>query len=187
MYLSLRATDPTPLPRFDRAVRFFYLNRFCFNGLYRTNRSGGFNVPYAATRTGGFPPVERFAECGRLLQRAKISHGDFEDTIRRHVGKDDFVYLDPPFAVSNRRLFRQYGPDTFGLDDLDRLRSALRLIDKRGATFVLSYADSPEARKYLSAWPYRRVFVQRNVAGFSADRRRSVELIASNVKVWPKV
>jgi DNA adenine methylase len=116
-----------------------------------------------------------------------VLHADFQSTIEQTVRAGDLVYLDPPFAVSNRRLFHQYGPDTFGLNDLERLRTALHLIDSRGATFVLSYADSPEARRYLADWRSKRLFVQRNVAGFGAHRRRSVELIVSNIRDWPGI
>lgn len=184
-YQDLRSMEPSGLPQFDRAVRFFYLNRYCFNGLYRTNRAGAFNVPYSAEGTGAFPSLARFRESALLLRRAEVIHSDFQTTVERVVQAGDFVYLDPPFAVSNRRLFHQYGPDTFGLKDLERLRTVLTLIDRRGATFVLSYADSPEARRYLSDWRSKRHFVQRNVAGFGDDRRRSVELIVSNIRDWP--
>lgn len=180
-YQAYRKQAPTGMPRLDRAVRFFYLNRYCFNGLYRTNTQGQFNVPYAPARSGRFPSVERFVDCGRLLRRATLREGDFEELIRAEVAKADFVYLDPPYAVANRRLFRQYGPDTFGLQDIDRLGSVLNHIHSVGATFVLSYADSVEARRLFGEWHYRRVRVQRNVAGFASGRRGSVEVLISNV------
>jgi DNA adenine methylase len=180
LYEDYRRQSPMGLSRFDRAVRFFYLNRYCFNGLYRTNTQGRFNVPYAPARSGRFPPIERFVECGRLLRRASLREVDFEELIRAEVGRADFVYLDPPYAVANRRLFRQYGPDTFGLQDIDRLGSILQHIDSVGARFVLSYADSVEARRLFGKWYYRRVRVQRNVAGFAASRRGSVEVLISN-------
>ena len=185
MFLKLRRQQPESLSSFHRAVRFFYLNRFCFNGLYRTNDAGAFNVPYSPTGTGGFPSRERFGECGRLLRQADLRLGDFQETVVQSVRRGDFVYLDPPFAVANRRLFRQYGPSTFGINDLDRLAETLAIIDKRGATFVLSYAYSPEAKFRLSGWRSRRVYVQRNVAGFATNRRKSVELIISNCRKWP--
>ena len=88
------------------------------------------------------------------------------------------------------RLFSAEGKKLEKFDIADetiasRLKAALELIHTRKATFVLSYADSPEARQLLTGWRSRRVFVRRNVAGFGEDRRQSVELIVSNVSHWP--
>lgn len=180
-YNVFRKESPSHLGHFERAVRFIYLNRFCFNGLYRTNADGLFNVPYAPSRSGAMPDVDVFRRQAALLKGAKLKCRDFERLVVDEVERDDFVYLDPPFAVANRRLFRQYGANTFGLSDVQRLSKVLRTIDRKGATFVLSYADSREARGLIGDWCSKRVFVQRNVAGFADRRRRSVELIISNM------
>lgn len=180
-YYSLRAIRPQQLKPIDRAARFIFLNRFCFNGLYRTNMGGAFNVPYAPTGTGSLPCLEQLQLASTLLKRAELLHGDFEAILSRKVTSRDFVYLDPPFAVGNRRVFRQYGPETFGTADLERLGRLLDEIDRRGAKFVLSYAWCREATVALRKWSTRRVYTQRNIAGFVEHRRRAAELIVSNV------
>lgn len=161
-------------------ARFFYLNRFCFNGIYRTNKSGKFNVPYGGAKSGRFPSLDRWLACAAALANAKIVHGDFEAVVLESVTAGDFVYLDPPYAVSNRRIFKQYSPSEFGIDDVRRLALLLKEIDSRGAKFVVSYALSPETKIIASGWRVARTMAQRNVAGFAEHRRRAVEVQITN-------
>jgi DNA adenine methylase len=178
-YYRARSCSPRDLTPAARAARFIYLNRFCFNGLFRTNKSGDFNVPYGAPKTDNVPSLPQLKACGALLRRASIVRADFRDTLKR-VGSNDFVYLDPPYAVSNRRVFVEYGSSVFTSEDLKELSELLGLIAGRGATFVASYADCGEARRAFADWPQRRVPVRRNVAGFSGARRTQYELYATN-------
>ena len=112
----------------------------------------------------------------------KLYYGDNLGVLRRHVADEsvDLVYLDPPYAVGNRRIFRQYGPMSFGLNDLSRLAASLESLDRKGATFVVSYAVCPEALSIFSCWHIRRVFTQRNISGFAKHRRKAAELMISN-------
>jgi DNA adenine methylase len=178
-YYRIRQEDVAKMSPLDRAARFVYLNRYCFNGLYRTNMSGKFNVPYAGSRTGQLPTQNDLYESAKLLSCADIRVGDFEDTLN-DVQRGDFVYMDPPYAVQNRRIFRQYGADSFGTDDLARLSKALKRIDTVGATFLVSYAMCREALALFKGWHIRRAHTQRSVAGFSKHRRKAVEILVSN-------
>src|SRR5205823_1595241 len=148
-------------------------------GIYRTNEKGEFNVPYAPEGTGDLPTWPELAEWSRRLKSARIYSEDFEAILDR-TRESDFVYLDPPFALDNRRIFRQYGPQTFGLDDLGRLGKALKRIHKRRVRFVLSYAYCPEALGAFGQWRIQKVYTQRNVAGFSRHRRKAAEILVSN-------
>lgn len=180
-YYAIRALDYKSLTAFERAVRFVFLNRHCFNGIYRTNNHGAFNVPYAKKKPGTIPPVEHFRRCASLLQRASLKAGDF-GRVLDGVREGDFVYLDPPYAISSRRVFREYDKNGFATTDLKRLGEHLRTIDKMGATFVVTYADSPEARALLRPWGWRRALVRRHIAGFVAARRSAYELVSTNLK-----
>jgi DNA adenine methylase len=180
-YYDLRALDPDSFSPDERAARFIFLNRFCFNGLYRTNQSGQFNVPFSSSRTGGLPSLDQIVAAAELLKVAKLKCEDFESLIVRVARAGDFVYLDPPYAVGNRRIFRQYGPHEFGTGDLDRLRRILTVLSKRGAHFVLSYALCKEALQAFSDWSLKRVYTQRNISGFAMHRRRAAELLVSNI------
>jgi DNA adenine methylase len=178
-YYVVRSRRPQELRPPERAARFIYLNRFCFNGLFRTNRSGEFNVPFGAPKNTNVPTLEQLRACSRLLRRASVFHADFRKTLGL-VRSGDFVYLDPPYAVSNRRVFIEYGSSIFTLTDLEELGQLLAQISDRGATFVASYADCREARLAFRGWPWRRVPVRRNVAGFLGARRMQYELYATN-------
>lgn len=179
-YYSLRPIAFDTNDDIELASNFIYLNRNCFNGLYRTNLSGVFNVPHSNSRTAPIPQKEAFFKACDVLSLAELHSTDFEVFVRKNVAPNSFVYLDPPYAVSNRRIFRQYGPSSFGLHDVDRLSELLNFIENRGARFLLSYADCKEARAIARQWTCRRVLTKRNIAGFHDRRRRAAELLISN-------
>jgi DNA adenine methylase len=170
------ATDPI-----ERAVFFVYLNRNCFNGIYRTNLDGDFNVPFGADQ-GQYPRLCDFDTTAKLLKKAKLVAGDLGATLR-HLRKHDFVYLDPPFAATGVRTFVEYGKRSFGDDDLDRLSRHLDRIDTRGASFLVSYADCPRAREIAKNWNWKSIEVRRHIAGFSSRRKMAGELLISNLDI----
>ncbi|MBM4296512.1 MAG: Dam family site-specific DNA-(adenine-N6)-methyltransferase [Deltaproteobacteria bacterium] len=180
-YYTIRAMKPKLAV--TKAARFIYLNRFCFNGLYRTNVDGKFNVPYGAPKTLNIPDISQFRASARLLRRANLIDGDFR-VLLANVRAGDFVYLDPPYASSRRRVFIQYAKGHFSTKDLSDLAAWLTNIDRRGAAFVLSYADSQDARSAFRGWKTRRFAVRRNVAGFSNARRNHYELFLSNLDTF---
>lgn len=177
-YLRWRRLKPATLDQETRALRFLYLNRNCFNGIYRTNMDGEFNVPMG-TRLGEYLSKEDLLSCSNLLRRATLLSGDFVKTIER-VRAGDFVYLDPPYAVTSRRIFRQYGKKTFDTADIPRLSECLTVIVKQGADFLVSYADCAEARALAFKWHSVRLPIKRNVAGFVGDRKKAYEWLISN-------
>jgi len=180
-YYRWRAKDFAPEDVEARALRFLYLNRNCFNGIYRTNLDGGFNVPFGgkAGKPVGALGRDDFMRAAAHLRRARLVAGDFTRTLAL-AKKGDFVYLDPPFAVSSRRVFTQYGEKAFDTSDVDRLAKELRRLNNLGAEFLVSYADCTEARLLAAEWSATKLFVRRNVAGFSGHRRTAGEWLISN-------
>jgi DNA adenine methylase len=179
VYYSLRSMNPGCLSRVELAARFLFLNRLCFNGIYRTNRDGNFNVPYGQPKHKPFIDEESLLKLAVALKRATLLEGDFE-LVLQETQLGDFVYLDPPYALSKRRVFAEYHPDSFSNCDLLRLAAALDNLQERGVHFVVSYADCTEGRKLVYKWNWRRIRTKRNVAGFVSHRRSAYELIASN-------
>lgn len=180
-YYRIRSLNPAKLGINQRCARFLYLNRLCFNGLYRTNMQGNFNVPYSGEAPNQLIDYSILKSAAEKLQSATIVHGDFETVILNYVKKGDFVYLDPPYAIENVRIFRQYGPQTFGLLDLLRLKDLLVEINRRKAKFLLSYAYSPEAIDLFSHWTQQETSTQRNISGFAKYRRKEKELLITNI------
>ena len=127
-YYKIRESEPS-LPE-ERAARFIYLNRVCWNGLYRVNRAGKFNVPIGTKTTFEIDHGE-WKQASELLKKASISSGDFNDTVAK-AQRNDFVYCDPPYTVThNNNGFVKYNEDIFKWDDQVRLSVALRKAKKR--------------------------------------------------------
>lgn len=178
-YYRVRQMDPLMLASAERAARFLYLNRYCFNGIYRTNLQGVFNVPYGPPKSG-LPVREAvLQDASKALRDVLLVQGDFEATLE-HAAKGDFIYLDPPYCVQNRRVFAEYGSRSFGPADLNRLGCQLQRLHDIKAVFLVSYADCTEARTLLRGWHLTRVRARRHIAGFSDKRRFAYELLATN-------
>lgn len=179
-YYKLRSLHPDTLGRFDRAVRFIYLNRFCFNGVYRTNREGHFNV----SRGKGHlfvPPLERFLEFSERLQQCELVCEDFEKVVGL-AKRGDYAYLDPPYAERGKRDRGEYGIGTFRENDEKRLVEVLKCADERGVKILLSYTNSPVINRELAGWHFKHIQVQRNVAGFTGARNKVSEVLVSNYR-----
>jgi DNA adenine methylase len=177
-YYVLRKRASFELNDIDKAARFIYLNRNCFNGVYRTNRAGQFNVP-RGTKVGEIPSGSHFLRCSIALRRAQLVAGDFEELVG-NVIRGDFVYLDPPYAKLGSRRSGEYGYASFDTPDLVRLARCLDHIHQEGAVFLLSYALCPEIQEISGKWNHKIILVRRHVAGFQ-DRRAVVsEILISN-------
>ena len=178
LYYKIRSFDPNSLCPAERAARFIYLNRYCFNGLYRTNLQGGFNVPFGADRTGHLPTAEHLRYCSQLLARATLVSADFE-VLLNQVRPGDFVYLDPPYVTSTRRIFGEYDSNTFVASDVTRLRRCLDSLSSRGIPFLLSYTACAEGRYLARGFRVERKLVRRSIAGFSGKRVQRQDLLIS--------
>lgn len=178
-YARIRACDPEQLTSATRAARFVYLMRHCYGGVYRTNKSGSFNVPYGGGSTGRLPTLDTLLAASDLLQRAQLFNGDFADAVDEYK-PGDFVYLDPPYADARDRRGLQYGYDSFLSDELGRLVEELSRIVTADAHFVLSYVDTPEARAAFERYHITEVTVNRSLARNAALRGVGRELICTS-------
>jgi DNA adenine methylase len=139
---------------------------------------GDFNVPMG-TRLGEYFSKDDLLNCSQLLQSTTLVAGDFVKTLEL-VQTGDFVYLDPPYAVTSRRIFKEYGKKTFGTADIPRLSESLTAIVAQKADFLVSYADCTEARALALKWYSVRLPIKRHVAGFAGDRKKAYEWLISN-------
>lgn len=178
-YYRIRSLNPKKLSPQERAARFIYLNRYCFNGLYRTNSKGEFNVPYCGDNRGVMPPDEMFRNAAKLLKGADLVCGNFEKTLSK-VKPGDFVYMDPPFSVRSEKIFNSYDKSKFNDDDIGKLRLWMQKLDKMGIKFVVSYAESPEAESLIGKFHFRSEAVRRSIAGFTSKRKKAKEIIIFN-------
>jgi DNA adenine methylase len=163
----------------NSAVLFVYLNRNCFNGLWRTNSEGTFNVPYGGTEMGRTPPLELFEVCSEALQHAKLRHQDFRKTIAE-ANSDAFIYADPPYFTSTERTFIEYGKRSFGQQDLCDLIATLMEAAARGAHIALTYNEAMPIRGIPKEWVRTKFEITRNVGGFSGARKKTAEILYTN-------
>jgi DNA adenine methylase len=131
------------------------------------------------TRTGEVPSERQFYRCSVALRDTELRAGDFRKCIK-DVRARDFVYLDPPYSSVTRPTYGEYGYGAFGLSDLPDLQKWLTELDRRGAYFLLSYANRPDSFRAFSVWNCTQLFVRRHVAGFSTHRVFAKELLVSN-------
>jgi len=145
-YYRVRRRDPAKLSSVARAARLIYLNRCGYNGLYRVNSSGQFNVPFGRYQRPVICDVERLRSASAVLKKAKIVCGDFEKSLR-NVGPDDFVYLDPPYVpLSSTSSFTAYAKGRFGAAEQERLADVLRRLGARRVPALLSNSDCQATR-----------------------------------------
>lgn len=130
----------------DRAARFIYLNKLCFNGLYRENSKGVFNVPYGGQEKEIYS-VEVIEAASLALTEAEIFETDFE-TLINEAKEGDLVYADPPYDG----VYSDYSEKRFGPEDQRRLASALYAAKKRGATIIAHNSESVRVKKLYQTW-----------------------------------
>jgi DNA adenine methylase len=147
LYYRVRRRDPAKLPSIARAARLIYLNRCGYNGLYRVNSSGQFNVPFGRYLRPLICDEPRLRAASAALQKAKIVCDDFANTLKK-VGPADFAYLDPPYVpLSATSSFTAYAARDFGMPDQQRLADVLRTLAVRNVPALLSNSDCETTRE----------------------------------------
>ena len=179
-YYDVRAQDASSLSPSRAAARFFYLNRFSFNGVYRTNRRGEFNVPRGA-RTGAIPGDAELLAAASHLRQVNITCCDYRQATARAV-HSDFVYLDPPYRNDSRETYGEYGYSSFGsAEDVAELGEELRRLDAIGARVLLSFNNDEGLETVLNEWNVIRVSRTRSVAAAATSRTALMgEILAMN-------
>jgi len=172
-----KARDSKPRSLAGRAAKFIYLNRTCFNGLYRVNLNGDFNVPIG-TKSSVLLPEDDFAEAGLRLSKARLTTWDFERVINQAL-EGDFVFADPPYTVRhNLNGFIKYNEKLFSWADQERLHDALVRASERGAHVVMSNADHASIRElYADSQEMHSVTRQSVMAASSEKRKVTTELL----------
>jgi len=178
VYYDVRALEAAALDPVCRAARFVYLNRHCFNGVYRTDRRNRFNVPFGR-RTGDTPKEQRFYRCSVALRTARLRTCDFEEACD-DARRGDFVYLDPPYSRAARDAYGVYGYGGFHSSDLARMEELLRRLDRRGVRFMFSYTPTVEVLAATCGWRRSEVAVAAQVGGRARSRSVRGELLVTN-------
>ena len=172
-YYAVRDTDPAKLSRVERAARTIFLNKTGFNGLYRVNRSGKFNVPFGRYAKPAICDEENLRACSAALANVELVAADFESAASRAIA-GDFVYFDPPYVpLSRTAAFTAYAPGGFDLVAQSRLAAFFGKLAARGVVVLLSNSDVPEIRKLYARYRMDSIEASR-VINCKATRRGPV-------------
>lgn len=175
--------ERTPSSPWQRASRLIYLNRTCFNGIYRVNRRGQFNVP-RGSKEKVVNKSDDFEAMSELLAGAQLTAGDFEALVDR-AGEGDLVFCDPPYTVRhNYNGFRKYNEVLFSWADQERLAGALLRAARRGAQVLCTNAYHQSVRDLYDRPEFELQVVSRysRISADSASRRYFEELfIRANI------
>jgi DNA adenine methylase len=183
LFYETRDRDTAKMDDVERAARLLFLNRTCFNGLWRVNSSGRFNVPFGRYKNPRIVDEVRLRTASAALARTKLVRGDFAEATRG-LGEGDFVYFDPPYApVSKTAAFTTYARGGFDHDDQLRLVEEVRRLRERGALTMLSNADTAETRALYADFAVHVVYVPRPINSDITKRGDAREIIVTS---WGK-
>ena len=164
----------------ERAARFLYLNRTCFNGLYRVNSKGEFNVPFGRYTNPTIVNRDNLLQCSKVLKDTEIYTGDF-DSSEKKVERGDFVYFDPPYVpLTNTSSFTSYTTDGFTIDMQTALRDLCVRLDERGVHWIVSNSSSFIIRELYNGFKISTVLAQRAINSKGAKRGAIEEVLVRN-------
>ncbi len=182
-YYRVRDLDPAALALPERAARTIFLNKTGYNGLFRVNKKGRFNVPFGRYTNPGFANPDSLGNlraCARALRGVTLEVRDFGE-VKRHARAGDFVYFDPPYVpASSTADFTSYAAGGFGWEEQRRLAELFGELTKRGVQAMLSNSDTPAVRELYGAYRVDTVLASRSINS-RADRRGKVgEVVVRN-------
>lgn len=174
---------------FEKCADFIFLNKTCFNGLYRVNKDGKFNVPHGKYKNPLICDKENLRLCSNLLQKVEISFGSYEQVLEK-ADNNTFVYFDPPYRpLMEKNSFVSY--DKSGFDDNDQIKLAenYKFLDNKKSLLMLSNSDPKNANEednffddIYKGFEIERVFAKRMINSSASKRGDITEIVIMNYK-----
>ncbi len=182
-FLKMRAQNPEKLSDLNTASRFIYLNRTCFNGMYRVNSKGGFNVPFGKYTNPLICDENNLRKASKALKNVEIRKQDYKEVLKK-AKKGDFVYFDPPYyPVSKTASFTSYTSESFLDKEQIELRDTFVELHKRGCFVMLSNSDTPFINKIYSepkGLRITKVQAGRAINSDASKRGKITEVLVTN-------
>jgi DNA adenine methylase len=180
MFYAVRAESTEGKSDVERGARLIYLNRTCFNGLWRVNSAGKFNVPFGRYDNPRILDEEGLLLASKALARADVRCVDFEEATAK-LGAGDFAYFDPPYVpLSKTASFTAYGSGGFGVHDQERLLAVLRSLRERNVLAMLSNADTETTRELYRDFAVHVVRAPRAINSNAKKRGDVSELLVTS-------
>jgi DNA adenine methylase len=186
-FLEIRAKEVGKLTDVEIASRFIYLNRTCFNGLYRVNSHGGFNVPFAGNKNPLICDEINLKKISKALKYVEIKKQDYKEVLKK-AKKGDFVYFDPPYYPINKTSsFTSYTKEAFLEKEQIELRDTFMELTKRDCFVMLSNSDTPFINKIYSEIKIKgklirinKVYAGRAINSDASKRGKITEVLVTN-------
>lgn len=181
-YYEVRDLESERLDSVSRAARMIYLNKTCFNGLYRVNSKGEFNVPFGDYKNPSIFNRNTLYRASQMLQDAALRVMTF-DKVLDFAGKDDFVYFDPPYIpLSKTSSFTRYSKSEFSIKEQNQLSEVFRALDSMGCFVMLSNSDHSLIRELYRDYDKNIVVVRakRKINSVGSKRGAINELVVTN-------
>ena len=179
-YYEIRAENSKLLSSLTRASRFIYLNKTCFNGLYRVNSKGGFNVPIGSYKNPAICNEKELREISKSLKKVKIKVMSFEE-ITKLTKKDDFIYFDPPYyPLKNKNSFTTYTKGNFLEKEQKQLAEIFKKLDKKGCKVMLSNSNTEFIKKLYKKFKINFVDANRMINCDGKGRGKVKEIVVRN-------
>ncbi len=181
-YYKIRSQNPAKFDPVTRAARFVYLNKTCFNGLYRVNSKGQFNVPIGSYKNPTIVQEDDLRAISKLLKKVNIISASFENVVEQ-ARKSDFIYFDPPYYPINKQSFTTYTKENFLDEEQKRLAEVFRKLDKKGCLVMLSNSDTPFIKKLYKDYNVHTVKAKRVINCDATKRGLINEIIVTNYPI----
>ncbi len=181
-FYKVRKQKVANLSDTDRAARFIYLNKTCFNGLYRENSKGEFNVPFANHKNPSFYDENNIIDLNTYLNTNNISFscGDYKDLLA-NAKKGDFIYLDSPYYPIKKGAFTKYFKSDFSEKDHKELAFLFKELDKKGCYVLMSNANTPFIKEYYSDYSIIEIDARRSINSKGNGRQKAkIEVLIKN-------
>jgi DNA adenine methylase len=171
-YYEVRAQDPEELDPVQRAGRTIYLNKTCYNGLYRVNKKGKFNVPFGRRKNPTICDEPNLWAAHRALQGVELLCGHYKDVLREHAHPGDFVFLDPPYHPAGGYAdFKRFTKEFFYEEDHIELRDEFCRLAELGCLALLTNSNTEFVRKLYEGFDYEVVDARRSISSKAATRK----------------
>lgn len=179
-FYKVRAQDVKRLSNAERAARLIFLNKTCFNGLYRVNRKGQFNVPFGRYKNPKICDEQNLRTVSRALTYVQLYSKPFDSVLER-ANKGDFVYFDPPYQpLSKTANFTSYTSKAFAVSDQQRLADVFKALSERGCQVMLSNSDNEVIRDLYRDFRIEEVLATRAINSDPQKRGKITELLILN-------
>ncbi len=176
-FYEKRAQRFEDLEKIEAAARTIFLNRTCFNGLYRVNKSGQFNVPYGRYKNPDFVQELKLKDSSKLLKANSIVLMAFEELRKLEITNKDFIFFDPPYVpLDGYADFKRYTKEQFHMDSQENLADLFKSLASKGVKLILTNSNTEAVLRLYKGFDFKVIQTKRNINS-KGNKRKGEDLI----------